>query len=84
MANPVTPVVEVARNQQRRVGRHFAFDKAPEPGHLAQPAGRYQAQVHHQHMNRAPVHGDFAVQQTALLQPVIRNIFMLVCRHRPA
>ena len=67
----LAPVVEVACDQQRCVGRNFAFNKLLQALNLPHAAGRDQAQMHHDHMHMLAQHVHHRVQEAALLEAVV-------------
>lgn len=67
----LAPVVEVARNQQGRAGRHLACDELLQLARLAHAAGAEQAQVNDDDVDMAALHVNDRVQQAALLEAVV-------------
>lgn len=67
----LAPVVEVARNQQGRAGRHLACNELLQLARLAHAAGAEQAQVNDDDVDMAALHVNDRVQQAALLEAVV-------------
>jgi hypothetical protein len=91
---PLAPVVEIARHQQRRLRRHVLRHIVAQRAHLPFAAGVDQPQVHHDHVQGAIPRARVGVgrvadvfwqrqhrmQQAALLEAVVGHIAMPV-RH---
>lgn len=75
---PVAPVVEIARDQDRFAIGHHAPDALGQRQDLAAAAAGEQAQVHHEAMHRPAVEFDGRVQQPALLQAMIGDVLVFV------
>src|SRR6267142_1118817 len=79
LAREVAPVVEIARDHQRRALGHLAVQPLDQRAHLLAPAALVEREVNADAMQRRGRAGnvDLAVQEAAALAPVERDVLVL-------
>ena len=82
----VAPVVEVAGDQQRRVLAGERLHASGEGVHLPASAAGHQAQMHADAVDGGQVGAgrDFAVEQAATLEAVVRHVLVVRAQNREA
>ena len=78
------PVVEIAGDDQRRIGGHDVIDGVAQPAQLESPVRLAQAQVHADRVQRHRAAGnlDHAMQQSAGLMALHRDIAIVLAGDR--
>ena len=79
-----TPIVEIPGHHQRSARGYFTLDETLELCNLPYTAARDEPQVHHDDVHLAAMRSHFHMQQAALLEPVVGDVFVLVANDRPA
>ena len=84
LAEPVPPVVEVAGDDERRVGRHVRADARDHRVGLADAAVLEQAEMRADAMDLDAVEVELAMQQSARLEAMVGDVDVLVRDEREA
>ena len=82
IAQTVSPVIEVARNQKRSRWRNHLANPAYQGGDLALSARPEKAKMDHKAMHLNPVDSDHAMEYAPALQDMIRDVEMIAAQDR--
>ena len=76
----ITPVIEIPRNQERRMRRHNLFDTRSQCIELTPPRSRKQRKMNADTMHRLaqPIDCERTVQQATLLESKVRYVLIVL------
>ena len=82
IAQPVAPVIEVARNQERTRWGNYLANPGNERGDLPLSTRPKEPEVNHKTMHLDPVDPDHAVEYPPALENMIRHVEMIAAQNR--